>query len=82
MQPGQDYKTRLQELLQARQRPLPDYVLTATLGPDHRRRYHVEVLIAGSPAGRGEGPTKKRAEQDAARHALEGLALRSGGTND
>jgi len=79
--PGQDYKTRLQELLQAQQQPLPDYVLTATRGPDHQRCYHVEVLIAGSSAGCGAGPTKKRAEQDAARHALDVLASRSGATD-
>jgi len=80
--PGQDYKTRLQELLQAQQRPLPDYVLTATHGPDHQRCYHVEVLLDEVSAGRGEGPTKKRAEQDAARQALQALAQRSGAPND
>jgi ribonuclease-3 len=71
---GHDFKTRLQELLQARQQPLPDYVLAAAHGPDHQRRYEVEVLIAGTIAGRGTGPTKKRAEQDAARDALDHLA--------
>ena len=70
---GHDYKTRLQELLQSRQRQLPEYVLVAAHGPDHQRRYEVEVLIDGGVAGSGAGPTKKRAEQAAARHALERL---------
>lgn len=67
---SQDYKTRLQELLQSSRQLLPEYVLTATHGPDHQRCYEVEVLIDGSVLGRGAGSTKKRAEQDAARHAL------------
>jgi ribonuclease-3 len=67
---GQDCKTRLQEILQAR-RQRPEYLLVAACGPDHQRRYEVEVLAAGAVLGRGEGPTKKRAEQTAARQALE-----------
>jgi ribonuclease-3 len=67
---GQDYKTRLQELLQARRQLLPEYHLAATHGPDHQRCYEVDVLVAGSVLGRGEGTTKKRAEQEAARRAL------------
>jgi ribonuclease-3 len=70
---SQDYKTRLQELLQAHQQLRPEYVLTATHGPDHQRCYEVEVRVAGSVLGRGEGTTKKRAEQDAARQALARL---------
>lgn len=69
----QDFKTRLQELLQARRSPRPVYQLIAAHGPDHLRRYEVEVVVSGTVAGRGEGPTKKRAEQDAARHALDRL---------
>jgi ribonuclease-3 len=80
--PGQDYKTRLQELLQARQCPLPVYVLVATHGPDHQRRYQVDVLVAGISTGRGEGPTKKRAEQAAARQALESFSAQTGADDD
>lgn len=69
----QDYKTRLQELLQARRRPRPDYLLVASSGPDHQRHYEVEVSADGTALGRGEGATKKRAEQEAARCALEYL---------
>lgn len=70
---GVDYKTRLQELLQAR-RERPDYRVAAASGPDHRRSYAVEVLVGGDVLGRGEGTTKKRAEQEAARQALAMLA--------
>jgi len=69
----QDYKTRLQERLQAVQQPLPEYQLAAVHGPDHQRRYQVEVLIGDAVCGRGEGSTKKRAEQEAARQALAHL---------
>jgi ribonuclease-3 len=71
---GHDYKTRLQELLQARQQPLPVYLLTAAHGPDHQRSYEVDVLVGGVVAGHGRGPTKKRAEQAAACLALEQLS--------
>lgn len=78
---GQDYKTRLQELLQARQQQRPEYILTASSGPDHERHYEVEVLAAGTALGRGAGTTKKRAEQEAARCALERLEG-AGGASD
>ncbi|MHB8708329.1 MAG: ribonuclease III [Desulfuromonadales bacterium] len=78
---GQDYKTRLQELLQARQQQRPEYILAASSGPDHQRHYEVEVLVAGSALGRGAGTTKKRAEQEAARCALERLEG-AGGASD
>jgi ribonuclease-3 len=71
-QVGQDFKTRLQEKLQA-QRQRPEYQLVAASGPDHQRHYLVEVLVADGVLGRGEGTTKKRAEQEAARQALEFL---------
>ncbi|RMF46219.1 MAG: ribonuclease III [Deltaproteobacteria bacterium] len=70
---GLDAKTRLQELLQAREGRLPRYVLTGTEGPDHARRYHVEVHFDGAAIGSGKGRTKKQAEQNAARAALARL---------
>ncbi len=70
---GQDYKTRLQELYQARQGVLPVYRLAASSGPDHQRCYTVEVFLDGQRFGSGEGPTKKKAEQEAARRALAAL---------
>jgi ribonuclease-3 len=78
---GQDHKTRLQEILQAR-RQRPDYLLVAACGPDHQRRYEVEVLVDSVVLGRGEGSTKKRAERDAARQALEFLEHHGGKADD
>ena len=70
---GIDYKTRLQELLQARQGRPPTYALTLTEGPDHQRVYTIEVRGEGETIGCGRGRTKKAAEQEAAREALAKL---------
>lgn len=79
--PGHDdYKTRLQELLQARRQQRPEYRLVTTSGPDHQRCYEMEVLVAETVLGRGKGSTKKRAEQEAARWALESLACHGDNT--
>ena len=67
---GQDYKTRLQEFCQAHGGNLPVYRLVEASGPDHERRYAVEVDIDGERCGTGGGTTKKKAEQEAARQAL------------
>lgn len=67
---GQDFKSRLQELLQAEQRDLPIYELVETAGPAHERIYHVDVLIENRSHGSGQGRTKKSAEQAAAQAAL------------
>jgi ribonuclease-3 len=66
----QDYKSGLQELVQARSQPLPEYRLVGTFGPDHEKRFEVEVLVAGEPLAKASGPSKKEAEQEAARLAL------------
>ena len=73
-----DYKSALQELLQARGIGQPEYSVEGESGPDHRKRFLVEVR---SPEGdsfralaRGSGSTKKKAEQEAARRALEKIA--------
>jgi len=70
---GQDYKSALQELLQARELGLPDYRLVSTLGPDHRKLFQVEVAVRGEPIAEASGGSKKEAEQEAARAALEKL---------
>jgi len=67
---GQDYKSGLQELVQARSQPLPEYRLVGTFGPDHDKRFEVEVLVGGESLARASGPSKKEAEQEAARLAL------------
>lgn len=64
-----DYKTALQELAQGRGLPLPDYNVVDEVGPDHDKMFIVEVKV-GSLAERGEGSSKKEAQQQAARHAL------------
>src|SRR3954469_25068774 len=70
---GQDYKSALQELLQARDLPLPDYRLVGTQGPDHRKLFEIEVAVRGERLATAIGASKKEAEQDAAKAALEKL---------
>lgn len=70
---GIDYKTRLQEVLQARQGSPPAYRLVRSEGPDHDRTYTIEVLHGGRSIGTGSGVTKKAASQQAALQALEAL---------
>jgi ribonuclease III len=64
-----DYKTALQEVAQANRLQLPDYNVVAEVGPDHDKRFVVEVKLGGF-AAQGEGTSKKEAQQQAARHAL------------
>ena len=66
-----DYKTALQELIQQKKNQVLTYVLTGESGPDHDKHFEVEVKLNGSTIGAGSGSSKKRAEQDAARCALE-----------
>ena len=67
-----DYKTLLQERLQAEHRAAPQYAVVETVVPPHRRTFHVEVIWDGGNV-RGEGRTIKAAEMAAARHALENM---------
>lgn len=69
--PPGDFKSALQEQLQARGEPVPEYVVVDEVGPAHRRRFVVECRIAGRSPARGEGYSKKEAQQQAARSALE-----------
>jgi ribonuclease-3 len=70
---GRDYKSALQELVQARNLPLPEYVVVAESGPDHRKTFLVEVRVKGELLGEARGASKKVAEQEAARQAIERL---------
>ena len=72
---GQDYKSGLQELVQARSQAPPEYRLVGTFGPDHEKRFEVEVVVGGESLARASGPSKKEAEQEAARIALENLRI-------
>ena len=85
--PVMDYKSALQEAAHASRRPQPRYVLVKEEGPDHRKVFTMEAHIAASTEGhkgfvrRGEGNTKKLAEQGAARKAWEYLqSLKAGCT--
>jgi ribonuclease-3 len=71
---GSEYKTRLQELTQRLYRAAPEYALLGVSGPDHARDFASEVRVLGRLLGTGSGPSKKVAEQAAAREALAALA--------
>ena len=68
-----DYKTELQEYLQRDGAKEISYVLTGDSGPDHNKTFMVDVCLSGNTIGSGVGKSKKSAEQDAARAALEKL---------
>ena len=69
-----DYKSQLQEIIQSRQQPAPTYHVIEATGPDHAMEFTVEVNAGGAILGRGSGRSKKAAETEAARSALEQLA--------
>jgi len=68
-----NYKSRLQELIQARHKSPPRYRVLEVAGPDHDRQFKVAVTFGGRTLGTGEGRNKKTAEQNAAEEALEAL---------
>ncbi len=74
--PTTDYKSALQELTQSRQQITPTYRITKTTGPDHGKTFTVEVTLKGKVIGSGSGKSKKAAETEAARRALDGLSKR------
>lgn len=69
-----DAKTALQQRLQSAGRPLPSYRVLRQEGPSHRPRFTVEVSCEGGPRASAEGPSRKAAEQAAARTLLERLS--------
>ena len=68
-----DYKTALQELVQQKKNQVLSYQLVEESGPDHDKHFVVEVSLNGQVVGTGSGSAKKRAEQQAARNAMERL---------
>ena len=70
---NRDYKTALQELVQQKKNQVLSYALVGESGPDHDKSFRVEVSLNGRVVGSGNGSSKKRAEQDAARAAIENL---------
>jgi ribonuclease III len=79
--PVTDFKSALQEMLQALGQPQPSYVLVKEEGPEHSKTFTVEARLRASAGvgkadlvGRAAGSTKKKAEQDAARQVLEQIS--------
>ena len=68
-----DFKTALQELVQRESGQVLTYHLLGESGPDHAKVFTVSVELNGEPLGRGEGLSKKEAEQNVARAAVERL---------
>ncbi|UCC15902.1 MAG: ribonuclease III [Dehalococcoidales bacterium] len=69
-----DYKSRLQELIQSLEQRIPSYQVTGMSGPDHIKTFSVEVRLGDQVLGSGSGKSKKEAETEAARKALEKLS--------
>jgi ribonuclease-3 len=74
-----DHKSALQEWLQQRARKPVEYRVHSESGPEHQKVFEVEVWHAGERLSASEGRSKKEAEQEAARTALEILAARTAG---
>jgi ribonuclease III len=70
---GIDYKSKLQEVVQSRWQLTPSYRLVDETGPDHAKTFTIEVVVDGKPLGRGAGRSKKVAEMESARIALDEL---------
>lgn len=71
-----DYKTALQEIIQKNPDEHLTYVLVGESGPDHNKRFEVEVMLNSNVIGTGIGISKKRAEQAAAKKALELMGVK------
>ena len=69
-----DHKSQLQEIIQSKQQEVPTYCMVEAAGPAHDREFTVEVKVKDTVLGRGSGKSKKAAETEAARLALEQLS--------
>ena len=72
-----DFKSALQERVQSTGDPLPQYAVIGETGPDHHKLFHVQVRVGGRALAEGLGRSKKEAEQEAARLALQHLDVKS-----
>ncbi|MBQ7653984.1 MAG: ribonuclease III [Clostridia bacterium] len=70
-----DYKTTLQEIIQKNPEETLEYIVVDESGPDHDKSFEVEVHLNSNVIGRGKGKSKKNAEQEAAREALELMGI-------
>ena len=68
-----DYKSELQEIIQSVKQQTPSYHVTGATGPDHSKTFTVEVKLGDTVLGSGSGKSKKAAEAEAAKAALENL---------
>ena len=66
-----DYKSTLQEYLQHRKKPIPEYNVVSKIGPQHEQVFTVAVTVNGREIGKGKGSNKKTAEQEAAKEGLK-----------
>jgi len=73
----QNFKSQLQERVQAHLRLHPRYRVTNEKGPDHHKQFTIQVVVRGQVMGTGRGHNKKEAEQRAAREALNSELLQS-----
>lgn len=71
VKPFKDYKTMLQEIVQQNPQEKLEYVVVSESGPDHDKHFKVEVHLNNNVIGKGGGKSKKGAQQQAAREALE-----------
>lgn len=71
-----DYKTTLQEIIQQNPGEMLEYVLTGESGPDHNKKFTVQVYLNSNIIGTGRGRSKKDAEQQAAKEALALMGYR------
>lgn len=69
-----DYKTVLQELVQAKFQTLPEYKVVKEYGPDHDKKFEIAVFVEGKQFGFGRGSSKKEAEQNSAKQAYKKLS--------
>lgn len=73
-----DAKSHLQEVSQEKKGITPTYDIITAEGPDHAKIFTIGAYIGKEKVGEGQGPSKQKAEQDAARHALEKLGWKTG----
>lgn len=70
-----NYKSQLLEYAQSLSMQTPCYEIISESGPDHAKRFEIEVFLSGKPLGRGTGKSKKAAQQNAARESILTLNL-------
>lgn len=70
-----DYKSKLQECIQAKYQITPSYHMIEMMGPEHSKQFIIEVRVGNTVLGKGTGTSKKAAEVEAARLALDQLSI-------